>query len=255
MNTAIEKQAVIDGMESYRKPDQMELLIRASASADPETLAKLLDLQLRWEANEARKAYLAAMHQFRQNMPTILKTRKVKFNQTEYSHAELDKVCDALIPELGKYGLSAGWNSEPAENGKIRVSCIITYTNRETGLAHRQVESTLDGPPDTSGSKNNVQAIGSTSSYLNRYTLLNSLGIVAKGQDNDGKTSEGIPDQTVQDYLAAIEGAHEPVELQGVFKEAWTKAKACGDTASQNIFQQAYDKRKRFFASQTRGAK
>jgi hypothetical protein len=230
----------------------MELLVAAAQKADPETLAKLLDVQLRWEANEQRKAYEEALFQFRTHAPEILKTKKVSFKETTYYHAELDRVYEALVPELGKYGLSFGWNPLPSENGKAQVGCVIAHR-----MGHRQTEAIIEAPPDTSGSKNNVQAIGSTMSYLQRYTLLMALGIAPKGivKDDDGKSAEGLPDQTVQDYVSAIEGAHEVVELQQIFGEAWNKAKACNDKPSMDFLRAAYDKRKKFFASQTRGAK
>ena len=42
--------------------------------------------------------------------------------------------------------------------------------------------------PDDSGTKNPVQAIGSTTWYLCRYTFLASAGVAVKGQDTDGIT-------------------------------------------------------------------
>jgi len=40
--------------------------------------------------------------------------------------------------------------------------------------------------PDTSGSKNSIQAVGSTVSYLQRYTLYSILGLASKDADTDG---------------------------------------------------------------------
>jgi hypothetical protein len=48
-------------------------------------------------------------------------------------------------------------------------------------------ETTLSGPPDASGSKNAIQAIGSTLSYLQRYSLVQMLGLAAA--DDDGKAA------------------------------------------------------------------
>jgi hypothetical protein len=41
-------------------------------------------------------------------------------------------------------------------------------------------------PLDTSGSKNNVQAVGSSTSYGKRYTATLLLNIRTKGEDDDG---------------------------------------------------------------------
>ena len=49
----------------------------------------------------------------------------------------------------------------------------------------------MRGPSDDSGSKNKLQAIGSTVSYLQRYSLMSILGLAAKGVDDDGNSGVG----------------------------------------------------------------
>jgi hypothetical protein len=44
----------------------------------------------------------------------------------------------------------------------------------------------MAAPLDTSGGKNNVQAVGSTNSYLRRYIAANIFNIVVVGDDDDG---------------------------------------------------------------------
>jgi hypothetical protein len=48
----------------------------------------------------------------------------------------------------------------------------------------------LAAAPDASGSKNAIQAIGSTISYLERYTLLALTGLATHDMDDDGQASE-----------------------------------------------------------------
>ena len=45
-----------------------------------EQLGKLLDLQMRWEANEQRKAYHAAMAAFKAEVPQIVKNKTASFD-------------------------------------------------------------------------------------------------------------------------------------------------------------------------------
>jgi hypothetical protein len=45
----------------------------------------------------------------------------------------------------------------------------------------------MRGKPDTSGGKSSIQADGSTTSYLMRYTLKKVLGLSTGNDDNDGK--------------------------------------------------------------------
>ena len=87
-----------------------------------------------------------------------------------YSYATLDQVCDQVTEALSKHGISHRWKIEQ-ENGLIRVTCILTHYK-----GHSE-ETTLAGSADTTGSKNAIQAVGSTVSYLERYTLLAATGL------------------------------------------------------------------------------
>jgi len=165
-----------------------------SGGADLEKLEKLLGIQERWEAGEARKAYHKAMSEFKANPPEINKDKKVKFSagggQVGYSHASLYNVTKTIGKELAKHGLSASWTTK--QNGQILVTCKITHE-----LGHSE-ETTLSAPSDTSGAKNAIQAIGSTVTYLERYTLLALTGLATYDTlDDDGQ--KAIPTELVND--------------------------------------------------------
>jgi hypothetical protein len=156
-----------------------------SSGADLEKLEKLLILQERWEANEARKAYHRAMAEFKSNQFEILKDRKVDFStakgRVSYNHASLHNVVQTVTAELSKYGLSASWRLSQSDK-MTTVVCRVTHE-----LGHSE-ETSLTAPADESGSKNTIQAIGSAISYLQRYSLLSILGLATKDQDTDGIT-------------------------------------------------------------------
>jgi hypothetical protein len=161
-----------------------DMILKAvTEKADLDKLEKLLALQERYEANEAKKAYYKAMAQFKANPPKIDKDKEVAFNtnagKTSYKHATLGNVTEKVSAELSKYGLSAGWTTK--QNGQICVTCRITH---ELGYSE---ETTLCAPADNSGSKNVIQQIGSTITYLERYTLLALTGLATYDQDDDGQ--------------------------------------------------------------------
>ena len=167
------------------------LVAHPDSKIDAAGMATLLDAQLKYEANEARKAYAAAMAAFKEDPPQIIKDRTVgyqaKGGTVGYSHASLGNVTLCINKALSAHGLTASWETGQVD-GKVRVTCHITHV-----LGHR--ESTfLDAAPDGSGSKNPIQAIGSTVTYLQRYTLLALTGLATYDQDDDGKGSgEGPP--------------------------------------------------------------
>lgn len=153
---------------------------------DLDKVEKMIELQERWEKNEAKKAYMLAMSEFKKNAPEIEKDKKVGFEtskgKTSYSHATLANVCKKINSELSNHGLSAAWTTEQTDN-KISVTCTITHK-----LGHSE-STTLHSAPDTTGNKNSIQAIGSTITYLERYTLLAKTGLATHDQDDDGKNS------------------------------------------------------------------
>ena len=189
--------------------------LAVSQNADIAKLEKLMELQMRWEANEAKKAFVAAMNAFKSDLPQILKNRHVKYTTskgiTEYDHATIDQVCDALIPSLSKYGLYHRWKIAQ-ENGRIRVTCVITHD-----LGHSE-ETSMEAGPDDSGNKNAIQAISSSTTYLERYTFLAATGTAAKGTDTDGvEIWESLPIA-----LEEIKNA-ETVEILGDVFRKWFK--------------------------------
>mgnify|MGYP001565061912 CR=1 FL=1 len=155
--------------------------LAVSGGADLDKLEKLLILQERYEANEAKKAYNAAMAAFKANPPKIDKDKDVAYGTTKYSHASLANVTEKINSELSKYGLSASWTTK--QNGQICVTCRITH------IKGHSEETMLCAPSDTSGSKNAIQAIGSTITYLERYSLLALTGLATYDQDDDGKSA------------------------------------------------------------------
>jgi hypothetical protein len=166
------------------------LALAVQQGAGMDTLERLMALAERHDANEARKAYVAAMADFKAEPMRIGKNKHVSFKTssgtTEYDHAELADVTDVVVPRLAKHGFSHGWTVSQ-EGGGITVACKITHR-----LGHFEVVE-MKAPPDSSGGKNGIQAIASTKTYLERYTLLAATGLATGGQDDDGRSAYEEP--------------------------------------------------------------
>ena len=163
----------------------MAMMMQAMAQgADVDQIEKMMALQERWDANQAKKAYVKAMAAFKANPPKIIKDKLVSYKATKYSHASLGNVTQSISEGLGAHGLSAAWETIQLDKGMIKVVCIITHE-----IGHSESTS-LSAMPDVSGSKNSIQAIGSTVSYLQRYTILAITGLATQDQDNDGRASQ-----------------------------------------------------------------
>ena len=154
---------------------------------DIEKFATFFELQLKHQANEAKKAYHVAMAKFKTNPPKIFKNKTVTYgkgdNVTSYKHVTLASLATILDEHLSKCDLSFTWKTEDLEKGLIKVTCILTHK-----LGHSE-SAYMTSLPDGSGSKNPIQAKGSAISYLQRYTLKAVAGVAEEGQDDDGAES------------------------------------------------------------------
>ena len=159
------------------------IMVAIEKGYDPAFIEKMMDLSDRHEKNEARKSYVRAMAAFKANPPKILKDSHVEYKGTKYDHASLGNVTETISQALSQNDLTAAWETDQGDN-RITVTCHITH------IAGHSESTTLSAGADTSGSKNAIQAIGSTITYLQRYTLLAITGLAAMGQDDDGKDSE-----------------------------------------------------------------
>lgn len=179
-----------------------------SRGGDLSNLDKMLDLQIKWEANEARKAYVAAMAAFKAEPMEILKRKLVEYNGVSYKHAELSDVADVVVPAMGLHGLSHRWDVRQSGN-EITVACIITHS-----LGHSESVS-MTAQPDDSGKKNRIQQVASAVQYLERYTLLAATGMATKSvSDDDGRAAYELEpeplDQKAADWIAQANRLQEP---------------------------------------------
>lgn len=165
--------------------------------ATPETIDRILgwleridrakiESAERIEKKEAVRAFDAAFAAAHGKFPKIAKDTNVSFKSknggadTDYWHETLAGIADAVNPALAEHGLAYSWEPRQLDGGRIEVTCILSHISGHSRSA------TLAGSPDASGNKNNLQAVASTVSYLERYTLKSILGI-ASSYDDDGQ--------------------------------------------------------------------
>jgi hypothetical protein len=184
--TEAKKDLVVLQGSAITPMDMLKMAV--SQNADLDKMEKLMQLQERWEANEARKAFNKALGKFKSESIAVGKDALVSYKTdkgvTSYKHATLGNICAVLNPALSAHGLSFRWETE-RDSDRIKVTCILSHE-----MGH-SASVTLDGAPDTSGGKNNIQATGSTVSYLQRYTLLAITGTATEEQDDDGRGGAG----------------------------------------------------------------
>lgn len=182
-----------DAAEPFQAPfsvTPMGMIERAvSSGAGLEVIEKLMGLHERWEASMARKAFDQAMADAKAEIPVILKNRTVDFTSTKgrtnYQYEDLGEIARTVDPILSKHGLSYRFRTTSATNEPVTVTCIVSHR-----LGHSE-ENTLHAGRDDSGNKNAIQGIGSTITFLQRYTLKAALGLAASKDDDGGKSDAG----------------------------------------------------------------
>lgn len=198
----------------------------AMARGDLAQVERFMALQERWEANEARKAYVAAMARFKQNPPQITKGKLVSYTGTSYKHATLADVCDAAIQGLAQVGIAHNWDTKQ-EGGKVIVTCWLTH---EQG--HRESTS-LSAGLDDSGKKNSIQQLGSTITYLQRYTLKMITGL-AEADDDDGRAAAPAVELVSDEQAANIEALITEIGIDRAKFMAWTRLQRIADIPAKN---------------------
>lgn len=167
------------------------LRIAVESNADLDRLERLMEMQDRWEAKAAKKAFDAAFAAFKAEAVTIIKGRQVTDGPLRgKSYAELHDVVNAVTPALSRHGLSSAWRLTKDDKDWIEVTCYLRHVD-----GHEESVS-MGGPPDTGGAKNAIQARASTKSYLERYTLKAITGLSEQADDDDG--NGGAPQQRQQ---------------------------------------------------------
>lgn len=148
---------------------------------DLANLDKMLDLQMKWEANEARKAFNIAFAQFKSEAVQVIKRTIVKDGPLKGSkHANLFDVVAATSEPLARHGLTTAWKLTKDEPALMEITCTLKHS-----AGHSESVS-MSSAPDTGPGRNAIQARGSAKSYLERYTLMAILGLAATDSDDDG---------------------------------------------------------------------
>lgn len=193
---------------------------------DPATLRELLAVQREWEAGEARKLFNVALHALKADLPKSVVKRHVvndRNGKAMYKHATLHDIVDAVDAPMQAHGFTVTWS--PTSDGRtVSVRCQLRHVG-----GHCE-ETTMTAPADAGQNRNACQAIGSTQTYLQRYTLCALLGLAAVDADDADKTpAPPAADQRANQSALAWLLRHgwteaRCVEVTGKPREQWTAA-------------------------------
>jgi hypothetical protein len=181
--------------------------------ADVEKLESMMAMYERLKAKEAELAYNEAKGRILKKLAgiKIVKNRSVlceidkgkpqKGSYEAFKYAPLEEIDKHLRPLLADEEMDLSYSDEPGEGGGI----LIRGRLKHLPSCHYE-DSFMPAPLDTSGGKSNVQAVGSTNSFLRRYVACNIFNIVVVGDDDDG-TGGTIDEAQTKTILELIKKA------------------------------------------------
>jgi hypothetical protein len=222
------------------------VLYAMQKGADIAQIEKFMDLQMKWEADQARKAFVADMAEFKKSPPEIIKDKQVAYAGTAYMHATLGNVTEAIVSGLARCGFSHRWDTEQT-GANIVVTCILTHK-----LGHSE-RTTLSASKDDSGKKNQIQQMASTITYLQRYTLLAATGVATKDQGDDDGAGFGTPDTKLADeWIAKVKAAPTDADVCVVWDMGIVAIEKAKDKHAYDEFKEAVMVRRAHFAEQVK---
>lgn len=178
-------------------------------SVDIDKMQRLMDMQERILVRNARAAYASALASMQPELPVIDRKGKIEVRKKDAAgertgavqqstpYALWEDINEGIRPVLAKHGFALSFRVGVAQDGKLTITGILSH--RE---GHAE-ETTITLQHDSTGSKNAVQAVGSSVSYGKRYTAGALLNLTSRGEDDDGKAA-GAPATVTQEQVETI---------------------------------------------------
>lgn len=214
--------------------ERMALAI-VTGGSDLAKLDTLLDMQIKWDKEQARKAFVAALAGFKSKPLNIVKSKAVGYATDAggfvgYKHATLADVVDASVAGMGAHGLAHRWEVRQ-EGGQVIVTCIVSHRDGHSESV------TMQAAPDNSGKKNAIQQIASTVTYLERYTLMAALGLAAHDMAEDDGRGYAAKDENTKvtaEQAAELQALSDQVVTNPDAFLSWLR-KGCKDETIETL--------------------
>lgn len=168
----------------------MALITRAASDPnfDADKMDRLLQMHERLLERRAAQEFNQAFAEMQPRLPVIDRRGRILIEksgvvQQNTPYARWEDIDKVIRPILAEHGFGLSFKPGVAADGKITVTAVLRHRSGH------QDEATVTLPYDSSGSKNSVQAVGSSNTYGKRYAACDLLNIVTEGQDDDGKAA------------------------------------------------------------------
>ncbi|CDO48082.1 ERF family protein [Bartonella tribocorum] len=164
------------------KPTAMELILERALENDVnlDRLKSLLELREKEIERQERQNFVRDLSAMQTEYKNI--EQNALNTHTKSTYTTLDKYIDAIKEPLAKHHFALFSRIKEQSSNDITVEMTLKH------ISGNEISTQGKFPVDATGSKNNVQAVGSTISYARRYLLGMLLNVARKEDDTDGIT-------------------------------------------------------------------
>lgn len=244
-------------------PAQIAAVLSEKSGVDVDKVARLMELQAAYDAQEAKRAYTAALVKFQTMAPAIIKTghrddsktkkRDGTYGTVKYDYAELGPTMEQIRPLLQECQLAPTWRMVKNDPTWIELEPVLTHA-----LGHSEVGGAMGSKPLDAGGMNEVQRRTATITMLKRATLFMHLGLVTNEDDKSLQDGERGQEEVESQPTASKSALTDPErkkkqefvalcitkagrqltdnELRALYAEAQTR---CGSDAAADCVQWA----------------
>src|SRR5688572_23761198 len=193
---------------------------------DPVKLGLIFDLKRGLEADRAKIEYQQAFAAMSEKLPVITKKGAIKNREgkVQSKYARYEDIQRVIKPILREFGFTLNHEQTPDNSAEMVLTTFLIHRG-----GHSQ-KSTFRAKADESGSKNDVQGLGSIASYAKRYNVTALLDLETQGEDDDATAARAsqVP-EGFDKWLAGLDKAAE----NGV--TALNAAWACSENICKNF--------------------
>ena len=174
----------------------MGLLEIATKGNNIEVLERIMALKREEDSRNAKAAYTAAMQDFQDECPVIVKSKPVVNTDRKelYRYAPLVKIIIQVRPLLKKHGFTYDLDTEFSDQ-KVRATCVARH------IGGHEEKRTVELPLITkTGIMSASQQVSGTITFAKRVVFCNVFGIMTGDEDRDGNGTD--PDEYISDEQA-----------------------------------------------------
>jgi hypothetical protein len=205
---------------------------------DPEIIEKMMNLMERHQKELARKAFFKAKAAFKAEAPAVKKDKWNKWFQSWYT--SLGNLLDTYNPVLGRHGLSIDFPRVETTDKTMTVECRLSHADghSESIALPGPIDQAAVGKASGQKSRNALQDVKSTLTYLRSATCEAILGVAGTEatNDDDGNTAAPPPvDLISADQVKVLEELLKETNTDKAKFLEWLKITSFGQLPAANF--------------------